>query len=240
MFNLYTSKLNKKCDRLWQRPRQGYVHYNDEEWFEARPVGHDPIERFMKFLSKNAKLAGENYTNHSIRATVIGTLDSKGFEARHITAISSHKNETTIKTYAKKCPEQKKRQMYDALNETLVPKRRKLPCSTVSKPSENTSDKQALPTIDIQEVQKLTSPSNTNNNNNENLPPEFELKLFEDDETDDFLMEYLRSNPIDPTTTAPINTSTTTTMASKTNSIPIMPKMLFQNSNVTINYNFHK
>ena len=121
MFKLYLSKLNIRCQKLWQWGHQGYVHYNDNEWYESRPVGHDPIERFMKYLTKDAKLAAQNYTNHSIRATVIGTLDSKGFEAHHITAISSHKNESTIKTYAKKCPEKKKSEMYEALNETLIP-----------------------------------------------------------------------------------------------------------------------
>ena len=79
---------------------------------------------------------------------------------------------------------------------------------------------------------------NANNNKNENLPPKFELELFEDDDTDDFLMQYLRENPIENTTKRPINT--TTTMASNTNTMPIMPKMLFPHSNVTINYNFLK
>ena len=126
MFNLYMSKLNKKSDYLWQCPRQGYIHYNNTKWYESCPVDHVPIEHFMKFLTKSAKLSGQNYMNHSICATVIGTLDTKGFEARHITAISSHKNESTIKTYSKKCPEPKKCAMYDALNELLVPKRKKV------------------------------------------------------------------------------------------------------------------
>ena len=90
MFALYTSKLNKSSKFLWQKPRQGYIHYNDEEWYEGRRLGHDPIERFMRFLTKNANLTIQTYTNHSIRATCIATLDSNGFEARHITALSSH------------------------------------------------------------------------------------------------------------------------------------------------------
>ena len=93
---------------MWQKPRQGYIHFNDEYWYEKRNVGHDPLERFMKTLILNAKLSTSGYTNHSIRATCIGTLDNSGFEARHITAISSHKNESTIKTYSTKCPEKKR------------------------------------------------------------------------------------------------------------------------------------
>ena len=76
MYVLYTSKLNKNNNRLWQKARQGYVNYIDETWFENRTVGHDPIERFMKYLSKDANLS-KSYSNHSIRATVITTLDTK-------------------------------------------------------------------------------------------------------------------------------------------------------------------
>ena len=93
LFKLYLSKLSSESDRLWQRPRTGLIGYCDVEWFEKRVVGHDMLERFMKLsLSKNVKLEG-SYMNHSIRATVISTLDRDGFEARHITALSSHKSE---------------------------------------------------------------------------------------------------------------------------------------------------
>ena len=121
-FKLYISKLNKNSNRLWQKPRQGYIHFNDEYWYEKNPVGQKMIESFMKRLATEAKLDCNDYTNHSIRATCIGTLDSKGFEARHITAISSHKSESTIKTYSTKCPDSKKREMYDALNASVIPK----------------------------------------------------------------------------------------------------------------------
>ena len=84
MFKLYISKLNPESDFLWQRPRQGRVNYINSEWFERRPVGKDMLERFMKInLSTNVELDGQ-YTNHSIRSTVISTLDHAGFEARHI------------------------------------------------------------------------------------------------------------------------------------------------------------
>ena len=62
----------------------------------------------MKSITEDAKLKRTDYTNHSIRSTVMSNLDSKGFEARHITAISGHKSEATIKEYSVKCPENKK------------------------------------------------------------------------------------------------------------------------------------
>ena len=47
-------------------------------------VGRDMCDRFMKLsLTKSLKLDGD-YTNHSIRATVITMLDKEGFEACHI------------------------------------------------------------------------------------------------------------------------------------------------------------
>ena len=169
LYSLYVSKLNPRCTKLWQKPRQGYIHYNDLEWYEARPVGKDPLNRFIRFLSDAAKLSPNNYTNHSIRTMCIGKLDDKGFEARHITALSSHKNENTIKTYATKCPESKKREMYDALSETIVPKRaRKVETqasATVSKPPENND----FPTINIEDEQALAAldgDQNQNMNNN--------------------------------------------------------------------------
>lgn len=41
------------------------------------------------------------YTNHSIRATAVTILDKSGFEARHIMAVSGHKNEASIRSYSK-------------------------------------------------------------------------------------------------------------------------------------------
>ena len=69
----------------------------------------------MKHLCEEANLVGKNYTNHSIRATCISRLDNSGFEARHITALSGHKAESTVKEYAVQCPENKKKEMFNAL-----------------------------------------------------------------------------------------------------------------------------
>ena len=121
-FKLYTSKLNKNCDDLWQKPRQGLINYINENWYENRIVGKDLLDRFMKInLGKSIALQG-NYTNHSIRATVISTLDGDGFKARHIIALSSHKSEQTIKEYSTKCPELKRKQMFSSLSNAMLPK----------------------------------------------------------------------------------------------------------------------
>ena len=69
---------------------------------------------------KNVKLEGD-YMNHSIRSTVISMLDKDGFEAHHIMALSSHKSESTIKEYAVKCPDSKRKAMFNSLSNALVP-----------------------------------------------------------------------------------------------------------------------
>ena len=74
----------------------------------------------MKYLCKDVRLPNE-YTNHSIRATVITNLSNCGYEARHIIAVTGHKSESTVKQYATRCPDTKKRQMCDSLANKLNP-----------------------------------------------------------------------------------------------------------------------
>ena len=114
MYKLYKSKLHEDLNYLWQKPKKS-VHYTDALWYDRQRVGHDPLERFFKFLPEEVKLSSDKYTNHSIRATCITLLDNAQFEARHIIAMTGHKSENTIKQYAKYCPNDKKRQMSDAL-----------------------------------------------------------------------------------------------------------------------------
>ena len=65
---------------------------------------------------KGLTLEGD-YTNHSIRATVISTLDEAGFEGRHIIQLSPHKSEATIKDNSRKCPESKRKEMFQSLSD---------------------------------------------------------------------------------------------------------------------------
>ena len=184
----------------------------------------------MKNLSEAAKLGPNNYTNHSIRATCIGTLDEKGFEACHITTLSSHKSESTIKTYSNKCPDNKKREMYDALNDSVIPKKTKT----------QDTNKEVKSTINVQDLKAINSDQNTNNNN-ANLPNNFDLMPFEDEENDDFLLQYLRDNPQENFNEKPVQSNqVVNTTNNMSTSMPIVPKMFFQNSNITINYNFSK
>ena len=266
MFVLYKSKLNPKSDCLWQKPRVCELNYTDEIWYENRTVGHDPLERFMKYLSKAANLSTQSYTNHSIQATVITTLDKCGFEARHITAISGHKNESTVKTYSVQCPDIKKREMHKALSTKLIPK-------TAVK---NETTEMPLQTININQVKDMTNISQQNEKQkeqnqkqlqqNENQQqPNFQLFQF-DPEEDKFLMDYLScfpsvlddpkptetpaalpAPPAPPPPPAPIlppqpqppNQLMQAQLNSTFTNTPVMPKMFFPQSYVTINYHIY-
>ena len=63
-------------------------------------VGERTLGEKMKTISREAKLS-KCYTNHLIRATAVTILDKSGFEARHIMAVSGHKNEASIRSYSK-------------------------------------------------------------------------------------------------------------------------------------------
>ena len=196
-------------------------------------------------ICKNIKLDGD-YTNHSIRSTVISTLDNAGFESRHIIQLSSHKSESTIKEYSTKCPENKRKEMFQSLSEAMTPtnKRRKLPtAATASKPEEIKEVAQNLPTFQIEPIDDFNTiddhvladlmldfplePVQTpqaeqeNRNPNINAPTNDELAVTKD--------------PRQPQKLQEINTQFNTF---NQNRIPAMPQMYFPNSHVTINYNF--
>ena len=84
MFKFYISKLNPESTCLWQKPKRGHLYYNDEVWHESRVGRHNPLERFMKHMSKNINLHDQSYTNH---ATVLNEVYKK-YRARHAMALS--------------------------------------------------------------------------------------------------------------------------------------------------------
>ena len=89
-FQKYLSKLNPKCNALWQRPKDSFDE-NDSIWYENKPLGKNALANMMSNISKSAYLS-KNYTNHCVRATCITVLSELGFDVRHIVAISGHRN----------------------------------------------------------------------------------------------------------------------------------------------------
>ena len=96
-FLLYVNKLNPSLKCFFQRPKRSIP--SDGPWFDNMVLGEKSLEGMMKKISKEANLS-HIYTNHCIRATCITLLDRAGVEARHIMAISGHKSESSIRSYA--------------------------------------------------------------------------------------------------------------------------------------------
>jgi hypothetical protein len=78
-----------------------------DEWYDAVPVGKNTLGDKMKKLSKIAGCS-KVYTNHSLRATCVTSLDNAGFASRDIMAVSGHKSESSLKHYVKTSDAKKK------------------------------------------------------------------------------------------------------------------------------------
>ena len=98
-FELYLNHLNPLNEFLFQRPKRN-VAMSADTWYDNMVIGERTLGEKMKTLSQEAHLS-KCYTNHSIRATAVTILDKSGFEARHIMAVSGHKNEASIRSYSK-------------------------------------------------------------------------------------------------------------------------------------------
>ena len=200
----------------------------DTYWYESRRVEHNPLETFMKELCKDVKLENK-YTNHSIRSTCISKLDECGFEGRHITAISSHKSESTIKQYSVKCPERKRKEMFDALAELVskkndVKKEINNPEVTIASPiTTPVSPKDATFSIDIPVE-------------NANLPALNEIDFLEMDNTDNQLLVDILTQTeksLDQLQ-IPIQSNITNVQQNVNRPTPVVPRMYFPHSNANL------
>ena len=196
----------------------------------------------MKTLSQNANLSKE-YKNHSIHATVVTHLNNKGFEARHIMATTGHKSEISIKNYSRRCPSNKRKQMFNALAENLVENDAKKPkieiqTSEFAAPQEdqnfnlglvelNTINQNDLSDIfqldnDIESPDLLNIITQIEKENQQEVPKE----------------ETRNIDVAAPNTTKTVNVANIQNVTQK---LPqnIVPNMIFPHSNVTINYHIH-
>ena len=104
-FELYISKLNPKCDSLFQRPAKCY---DGKSWYDNMPLGHNKIGDMMKNISKDAHLS-KTYTNHCVRATVSTALHQAGLETERIKAVTGHKSSDSLQHYIRG-PSQKQKE----------------------------------------------------------------------------------------------------------------------------------
>lgn len=75
---------------------------NENIWYSDRPVKKYKFSKFMCDISKNAKCK-QRYTAHCLRAASIQALSDAGIELRHIMFMSGHRDEGSIRSYARKC-----------------------------------------------------------------------------------------------------------------------------------------
>lgn len=116
----YLSKLNPKCEALFQFPRREWSEMNadDQCWYENRPLGVNTLGSMMKEISIQAKLS-KVYTNHCVRATAITLWSEAGMADRHICHISGHSNTTSLQHYNSRPSVSQLRQCSDILSSAL-------------------------------------------------------------------------------------------------------------------------
>lgn len=198
----------------------------------------------MPTLVREAGLSKKNLTNHCIRSTCITILDTEGYEARHIMSISGHKKEESIKSYSSKTSRAKKREISETLANAIAP------C-----PPKKWSPPQSVNHIHTKQNCSELAQGNKRRDDDDDQPPNFDLGLADflelGPEEEKNLLNELMSNdiPIPPGPSdqmakpAPQN-QTHCNLVNAWNPLAqmqqIMPKMVFQNSAVTINFNVGK
>ena len=96
-FEKYLSKRPQDYNRLFLHPKDAFSD-GDSVWYRKEAMGRDYLGGMMKKYSKTANLS-KTYTNHCIRATCITILNHCGFESRHITTVSGHRNQQSLASY---------------------------------------------------------------------------------------------------------------------------------------------
>ena len=241
-FELYTFKIDPDYKSLWQLPKSS-VTWQDAYWFEAAPLSKNKIGSLMSILSKEAGLS-KQYTNHCIRNTCITILDRAGHEARHIMTISGHKKMDSITSYAHRTSDNKKRQMSETLANALVSK----PCEKVVKFEENVVRKPTA-TISVPPAETTTGATDETFPTINGSELGQLLQLTQEQERD--LMNELLNTPFDipappaAPAQAPQSVNNVVKTVSNVNDhrpslASVTPRMVFQNSNVTINFNVNK
>ena len=115
---LYLSKLNPKCESFFQYPRKNWS-FEDNVWYEARPVRVNSLDSMMKNISEVASLP-QLYTNHSVRATAMTLQSYAGIPNRRIMAISGHRSEQSLAHYNTRPSTSQVRNLSEVLPQSLV------------------------------------------------------------------------------------------------------------------------
>lgn len=223
-YDLYVNRLDPRLNRLWQVPKGG-VTWNQQIWYNNQPIGKGKCQDLMPTLYKNAKLS-KRYTNHCVRSTVVGLLDKGKFGTCKIMRWVGHKSENSIRSYAHTTSSSEKKEMAEYLSAAAEGKENKTAEQNVqvqavaaNKPQETTSVAgEVLSDLSFRELMQLT-PEQENNLLKELFSTEMEI-------------------PSNPSPQNALVQNVQNTVAQPVNNVT--PKMMFQNSTVTINFNITK
>ena len=83
-FDLYVSKLHRRCEAFFQRPDPNFKCKNT--WYVNAPLGKNTLCEMMKKMSSKAELS-KVYTNHCLRASSITFLDRRGMQGKDICTV---------------------------------------------------------------------------------------------------------------------------------------------------------
>lgn len=237
-FELYVSRLNPNLQDLWQQPKL-LIAWNDEIWYNNEKLGKNKIQSLMPNLVRLAGLGNQSLTNHCIRSTCITILDQQGYEARHIMSVSGHKREESIKSYASKTSTTTKRQISDTLADVIVkPQARKTRAI-------NENPKPKLPPNHMHTSIACKENFETKDDKSDKDDPSNlsfgELLELEPDEVDNLVKELFGSEIPIPGNVPSSAVAVKSNMFNPCkNTQQIVPKMTFNNSNITINFNVNK
>jgi hypothetical protein len=116
IYTFYLSKLNPKCDRLFQHPLLNYPA--EGFWYRSEPIGKNPLSQMMQTISKKAGLS-KIYTCHSVRASNITILYQAGVSTQSIISITKHRNTSSLNHYISDLSSEQKRDCSRILNSAL-------------------------------------------------------------------------------------------------------------------------
>ena len=110
---IYLSKIPNSNSHLFPLPKGNCI--STGFWYApCRNVGQGQLGKFMKIISKSAKLSTE-YTNHSVRVTVVSELHHQGFKTSEIAQVTGQKSNESVARYIRQTRDESRRKLSDAL-----------------------------------------------------------------------------------------------------------------------------
>ena len=103
-FRLYLKSPKSLKQVFISAPQENRLHFwwqHEDVWYDNMVVGERTLGEKMKNISREANFRSVTQTIQSGRQLSVTILDKSGFEARHIMALSGHKNKASVRSYRK-------------------------------------------------------------------------------------------------------------------------------------------